>query len=62
MDYVAICRHISKMIARARMRGENEFAEELLDARATFAHHQTLQDREGFAYLFSINSREVANA
>lgn len=54
MNYVAICQHISRMIVRARERGESEFAYELMDARATFAHHQTLQEREGFEYLLSL--------
>jgi len=54
MDYVAICRHITVMINRALSRGQDEFAWELMDARSIFAHHQTLQDREGFEYLSSL--------
>lgn len=54
MDYVAICRHVTAMINRALSRGQDEFAWEPMDARSTFAHHQTLQDREGFEYLHSL--------
>lgn len=48
MDYIGICQHLNRMIQRALERGESEFAYKLMDARATFGYHQTLQDREGF--------------
>jgi hypothetical protein len=56
MDYVAICQHLNRMIKRAFERGQDDFAFELMAARADFGHSQTLQEREGYAYLWSLTN------